>query len=147
MTWRRTVEKTWEQRFGGFVPPKQSRYRAVGVRDADGTFFHSKGELRRWQELQMLEKSGKIRDLNRQLKYQLAAASLSSAGIHAIPCAHVTWDFQWTDAATGEVVVEDFKSPATAKDEAYRLRKRWFEACYPFTVRETMRTKRWDLHT
>lgn len=41
---------------------------------ADGMIFDSKKEYKRWNELRMLEKSGRIRDLKRQVKFVLIPA-------------------------------------------------------------------------
>ena len=41
---------------------------------ADGMIFDSKKEFKRWNELRMLEKSGQIRDLKRQVKFVLIPA-------------------------------------------------------------------------
>jgi len=117
---------------------KATRYRAVGTRDTDGTFFHSKGELRRWEELKMLEKAGEIVSLQRQVHYMLHVPGCSGG---FVTVGKFTPDFKFIERS-GEVVIEDFKSPASAKDEAYRLRKRMFEAEYGLQVRETMRTRR-----
>ena len=119
------------------VVGKPSRYRAKAVW-SDGTFFHSKGELRRWEELKMLEKAGEIQELRRQVRHALFV--VSQEGQHVF-VGTFTPDFEYVERS-GEVVIEDFKSPASAKDEAYRLRKRMFEAEYGLQVRETMRTRR-----
>jgi hypothetical protein len=39
--------------------------------DADGTVFHSKGELARWKKLQQWQIAGHIRNLRRQVAYPL----------------------------------------------------------------------------
>lgn len=41
---------------------------------ADGMIFDSKKEFKRWNELRLLEKSGQIRDLKRQVKFVLIPA-------------------------------------------------------------------------
>lgn len=41
---------------------------------SDGMIFDSKKEFKRWNELRMLEKSGRIRDLKRQVKFVLIPA-------------------------------------------------------------------------
>lgn len=41
---------------------------------ADGMIFDSKKEYKRWNELRMLEKTGQIRDLKRQVKFVLIPA-------------------------------------------------------------------------
>lgn len=42
--------------------------------EVDGETFDSKKEARRWRELQLLQKAGKITDLERQKKYVLIPA-------------------------------------------------------------------------
>ena len=116
---------------------KATRYRAVGTRDTDGTFFHSKGELRRWEELKMLEKAGEISGLQRQVKFPLHV--ISPCG-EVIQFACLTLDFVYNE--NGRKVFEDFKSPATAHDEAYRLRKRAFEAQYAQEITESYQRTR-----
>ena len=113
--------------------PKRSRFLAQGVRDEHGQYFHSKSELQRWRELLLLAHAGEISDLQRQVSYPL-----NIVGAHGI--AHVgdfTPDFQYREH--GILVIEDFKSPRTAKETAYRLRKQIFEALYGVTIRETLR--------
>lgn len=41
---------------------------------ADGMIFDSKKEFKRWNELRLLEKTGQIRDLKRQVKFVLIPA-------------------------------------------------------------------------
>lgn len=120
------------------VVGKPTRYRAKATW-SDGTFFHSKGELRRWEELKLLEKAGEIWQLERQTPYTLHVMAKHTGLL--VKIGMFTPDFRYLERS-GEVVVEDFKSPASAKDEAYRLRKRMFEAEYGLQVRETMRTRR-----
>ena len=116
----------------------RSRYGAVGVRDADNVYFHSGDELTRWHELQLLEKAGEIFHLERQIRYDLHATTPDGERVRV---AGYKPDFRYVELS-GELIIEDFKSPASAKDEAYRLRKRMFEAEYGLQVRETMRTRR-----
>lgn len=39
--------------------------------DSDGTVFDSKGELARWKKLQLWQMAGEIRNLRRQVKFDL----------------------------------------------------------------------------
>jgi hypothetical protein len=88
---------------------------------ADGALFHSRGELGRWRELQLLQEGKAISDLKRQVRY-----SLKANGRHI--CFFVA-DYVYTDQ--GRRVVEDFKSPATLKQSAFVLKRKLFEANYP----------------
>lgn len=44
------------------------------VKTKDGLIHDSIKELRRWKELQLLERAGKIKDLQRQVKFELIPA-------------------------------------------------------------------------
>lgn len=95
--------------------------------DYNGVTFDSKKELKKWQELQLLEKSGLISDLQRQVAFPLIVN-----GRHV---GRFTADYTWIE--DGQKVVADAKSAPTRKETAYRLRKRVFEAQYaPLTIRE-----------
>lgn len=50
-----------------------SKYNSEKI-TVDGETFHSKKEARRWQELRLLEKAGKIHDLRRQVPFVLIPA-------------------------------------------------------------------------
>lgn len=83
----------------------------------DGVLFDSKGEANRWVELQLIQKSGQIRNLERQVR---------------IPClingkkvfTYVA-DFMYHDTVTRENVIEDFKGMET---DVFKLKKKILEA-------------------
>jgi len=52
------------------IPLKPSKYKNVKT-EVDGIKFDSKKEAKRWQELKLLEASGEIDQLMRQIKYEL----------------------------------------------------------------------------
>lgn len=54
-----------------------SKYHSEKV-TLDGERFDSRKEFRRWQELRLLERSGKINDLRRQVKFVLIPAQYES---------------------------------------------------------------------
>lgn len=58
---------------------KQSKYKAKKT-VVDGITFDSKKEAARWQELKLLEKEGKISNLQRQVKYVLIPAQYIPTG-------------------------------------------------------------------
>ncbi len=94
----------------------------------DGIRFASKAEARRYGNLKLLERAGKIEGLKLQPKFPLTGVNGGSIGRY-------TADFEYTElgdncAPLGRVV-EDVKSTATAKGEAYRLRIRLFKENYP----------------
>lgn len=96
----------------------QNKYRAQKVQTQDGT-FDSRKEYKRWCELNLLLRAGVIRDLRRQVRYNLIPAQrepdiigvrggrkpgkMLESGVDYIA------DFVYTDAKSGETVVEDVK--------------------------------------
>lgn len=48
-----------------------SKYRNRKVRTADGDVFDSQKEYDRWCALRRMERAGKIRDLQRQVRFEL----------------------------------------------------------------------------
>jgi len=97
-------------------------------RTLDGIVFDSKREMQRYCILRLFEKAGKIRNLELQPKFQTFIAGK--------PFCRFTPDFSYVLTETGETVVEDVKSSGTAKDPAYRLRKKAAELQYGFKVSE-----------
>lgn len=96
------------------------KYRNKPVR-SDGTLFHSRGELGRWRELQLLERGGAIHNLKRQVKLPI--------NVNGQHIAYYIADFTYRDGQLD--VIEDFKSPATAKLPDFRLKWKLVAALYP----------------
>lgn len=92
----------------------------------DGITFDSKKEARRYSELRLLERAGKISNLRRQVKYVLIPAQYETVerygkngqrltnGKKCVEreCAYIA-DFVYTDNASGKMVVEDTKGMRT----------------------------------
>jgi hypothetical protein len=93
--------------------------------------FHSKKEAGRAQELQLLQKAGKISELRRQQTYPFI---LCSPQKKVIEVTHYTDDFDYIE--NGRLVVEDVKSEASTADRAYGIRKKLMLACYDIEVKE-----------
>ena len=53
-----------------WMPKKSSKYGNKKI-EYNGEVFDSKKEYKRWCELKLLERAGKISDLKRQVKYVL----------------------------------------------------------------------------
>jgi hypothetical protein len=105
----------------------KNKYRNVKT-EVDGIKFDSKKEAKRYGELKLLEKSGRIRLLECQPSFILQEGfSDERLGINQDGSAKkarslkYTADFQYQDCDTGRTIVEDVKSDAS-KTEAYRLR-------------------------
>ena len=113
----------------------------------DGSVFDSRKEARRWGELSLLLRAGKITDLDRQVKFELIPAQYETYerygkngqrlkdGTRLVERAAIyTADFVYTEE-NGTRVVEDTKSQAT-RTEAYILRRKLMYARYKIKIRE-----------
>lgn len=107
-----------------------SKYHATRC-EWNGEKFDSKAEMRRYQELVVLEAGGAIRNLRRQVPYHVWVN-----GLHV--CKYIAdhvYEEQWPERG-GEwrEVVEDTKG---VKTPAYRLKKILMQAVYGVAIRET----------
>lgn len=98
--------------------PQYSKYHSKKVKTAEGLVFDSKKEYRRYCELKMMEASGLISDLQRQVKFVLIPEQREPdtigkrGGIHKgklleRECSYMA-DFVYK-LPTGETIVEDTK--------------------------------------
>lgn len=90
----------------------------------DGITFDSKKEANRWLELKELEKAGKIRNLERQIRFTLIPSQKDENGKVIEREAGYIADFMYRDAITNRLVVEDVKSPITRKTHDYILKRK-----------------------
>ena len=88
---------------------KRNKYNARKI-ERDGMIFDSRKEMARYYELKILEKKGLIKDLKRQVKYQLIPSQKKSDGKCEKPTFYVA-DFVYTDLSGryAHEVVEDVK--------------------------------------
>lgn len=100
--------------------PRRNKYNARKI-TVDGEVFDSKKEYLRYRELTMLQSTGQISGLQRQVKYVLQAAITDGAG-HKQRAITYAADFVYQ--MEGKTVIEDVKSVATAKSESFRVRWR-----------------------
>lgn len=114
---------------GAVQQPKRGKYgnRAVTVA---GVRFASQWEAERFWTLQQRERAGKITDLEPHPVFPLV--------VNGVKVGRYTADARYRVVATGEVVVEDAKSPAT-KTTAYKLRKLLVRACHGIEITEVER--------
>lgn len=102
-----------------------SKYRNVKT-EVDGILFDSKAEARRYCELKLLVKAGKIKDLKLQPKFELQPKFKKNGTI--IQAIIYKADFEYYDVILERTIVEDCKGFRT-KD--YILKKKMFEFKYP----------------
>ena len=107
----------------------------------DGITFDSKREAKRYCELKMLEKAGEITHLQRQVKFLLIpsqyemvvdAKGKSKQKCIERECTYVA-DFQYQDAHTGDLIVEDTKGMRT-KD--YIIKRKLMLSKYNIKIKE-----------
>lgn len=98
--------------------------------EVDGIKFASQAEIRRYGDLRTERDAGLINNLTCHPKWQLV--------VNGVRVCSYTADFSyWRDDV---FVVEDVKSAATRKKDAYRIKKKLFEALYaPLTITEVDR--------
>ena len=100
-----------------------TKYRAKPI-TIDGIRFASTKEGKRYTELKLLERAGEISRLELQPRYDIT--------INGVKVCTYVGDFRYMTKAS--VVLEDVKSPATAKLPLYRLKRKLVEALYPGVV-------------
>ena len=83
------------------------KYHNIKTMTSDGIEHHSQAEAKRWIQLKLLERSGEIKDLQRQVKYVLIPSQKEGKKTIERECSYIA-DFVYTDKQ-GNTVVEDTK--------------------------------------
>jgi hypothetical protein len=99
-------------RVPGLFTKKRSKYGAVPT-VVDGVRFASKAEFNRWYDLSMLERAGKISQLERQVVYELAPSVHIQGEPRRRPALRCIVDIRYFDIAKGHFVIEDTKGQDT----------------------------------
>lgn len=97
--------------------------------EVDGIVFDSKKEAGRYIVLKMMEETGEIRDLRRQVKYELIPKQRIDGKIHR----EVYYIADFVYIKDGEIVVEDVKGFRT---DVYKLKRKMMKAKYGIEVKE-----------
>ena len=125
----------------------KAKYKNIKTTTFDGIVHDSAKEARRWGELLLLERAGKIIGLRRQVEFELippqyefyeryskTGKSLKD-GKRLIERAVVyKADFVYSDAETGETVVEDTKG---VKTKEYIIKRKMMLYRYGIRIKET----------
>jgi len=98
----------------------------------DGMKFDSKRELRHWLKLVQRQQLGLIRDLQRQVPFELAP-KVDLGEKRKKPAMRYVADFVYVDVETGETIVEDAKGFQTPQ---YRDRKHLMASVHGIVIRE-----------
>ena len=116
------------------VPLKAKRSKYNNIKTKVGSLvFDSKKEARRWGELLLLAKAGRIQNLQRQSEFPLLVND-------RLICTYVA-DFFFDELVAGtsgtfRPVVEDVKSEFTKKLPVYRIKSKLMQAIHGITIRE-----------
>ena len=135
------AQKQVLQKLGAQQRQRESKYH--NEKDTRGKIqFDSKKEARRYDELLLLLRAGKIRNLRLQAQYTLQESYLTETGERVRAIRYIA-DFAYERAAdpdsAGNIhwlpVVEDVKSQAT-KTEKYKIKAKLFRERYGFAITE-----------
>ena len=107
-----------------------SKYHAKKI-TVGGDTFDSKKEYRRFLELDLMSRSGKISNLRRQVKFVLIPAQRENGKLVERECAYYA-DFTYNQ--DGRYVVEDTKGVRT---DAYRIKRKLMLYVHGIRVLET----------
>lgn len=89
----------------------------------NGITFDSRREAARYTELMLLSKAGKITGLALQVPFVLVPSVKFQGARAAKPAIRYFADFVYSDVEQGKIIVEDVKSPATAKLAAFQIKR------------------------
>ncbi|MBO7695665.1 MAG: DUF1064 domain-containing protein [Methanobrevibacter sp.] len=84
--------------------------------------FDSKKEANRYLELCMLEKSGMIKNLERQKRFEIVPKTDGERAVYYVA------DFVYEE--NGKLICEDVKSDATRRDKTYIIKRKLFKYLY-----------------
>lgn len=124
------------------MPAVRNKYHAIKT-EVDGITFDSKKEAKRYAELKLMERAGKIRNLELQKEFLLSAAYRKPDGKAVRKCSYFA-DFayeQWDDKTSAwETVVEDvkgYRAPQSAAYSAFKVKAKWVHDKYGVDILET----------
>ena len=115
-----------------------TKYHNRKVITSDGIVFDSRRESTRWIQLRLLERAGKISNLQRQVKYVLIpsqyekAATKKGRKLLERECAYIA-DFVYWDNEKEELVVEDTKG---VKTKDYIIKRKLMLKEYGIKIKE-----------
>lgn len=98
----------------------------------NGETFDSRKEANRWAELKLLQRAGKISDLNRQVHYLLIPAQYDEK--HHLLERGVSYIADFVYKENGRLVVEDTKG---LKTDVYIIKRKLMLSVYGIRVKET----------
>lgn len=97
----------------------------------DGIRFDSKHEARRWQELLILQSTGRITGLERQVKYELAPKIKLLGDARTRPAIRMIIDFRYWEG--DQMILEDAKGDV---DPVWRIKQHLLKTVHGLDVRK-----------
>lgn len=113
--------------------PKRNKFKAVKVSSSDGYKFDSGLERTRYYQLCVRRNLGHISELQVHAPTYVVHDGYKRQSGKAVAAITYTPDFTYIDEE-GRFVVEDVKSPQTARTEGFVLRRKLFEARYEVDI-------------
>ena len=124
-------QETLNRLINNSITAKQNKYHNKKV-IVDDIKFDSKKEANRYNQLKLLEKVGVIKNLQRQVKFELQPSfKYNNKTIRAI---NYIADFVYEQ--DGKQIVEDVKSEATRKDKVYLIKKKMLLYIFNIEIKE-----------
>lgn len=124
-------------RVSGSAKVRANKHKAV-KREYNGMTFDSGRELRRWQELELMQKAGAITCLRRQVAFVLAESVTlpdENGNQRKKPDIRYVADFVYCDSGISRDIVEDAKSPHLRKNPVFRLKIHLMKLRYGIEVK------------
>lgn len=109
------------------------KYYNLKTKSSDGIVFDSMKEASRWEQLRLLQRAGKISDLERQVKFVLIPAQRDERGKLVEREVSYKADFVYHDVETGEKVVEDVKG---MKLDTYKIKRKLMLWVHKIRIKE-----------
>jgi hypothetical protein len=104
--------------------------------------FHSRKELRRYEELLLLEKAGQIHNLQREVKYLLIPSQRETIWKNGKPRQgkvierEVSYIADFVYEENGQTIVEDVKGGSATKTDTYVIKRKLMLYVHGIRVRE-----------
>ena len=124
-------KETLNKLLNNSIDTKQNKYKNKKV-EYDGIKFDSIKEKANWIKYKLLEQSGEIHDLQRQIKWELIKTFKLNGKTYR--STYYISDIQYYDKE-GKLHVIDVKSPAT-RTQVYKLKKKLMAWKYGIEIEE-----------
>jgi hypothetical protein len=100
--------------------------------EVDGEKYRSQREMRRHQELRLLERAGQITDLRREVPFPLAPAAKILGRMR--PALRYFADFTYYESGKAQMTIEDCKGVRTT---AYNIKRHLMKSIHGLDILET----------